>query len=255
MSIDGFDVSELRRPPRANRKAHAHPLGWLNLLLEGSLSERLGAAVRTYSAGEILVRDPASPEIRCTGCRGVRLVAIEPGRRRRRELWPIFPSGKTPARIHAEVFDGTVRRIVAEMRSDAPASGIALASAILELFAAVSRLLSQPSPRTELPEWLRGAVRLVEDRFAEPIGLTGVARAVGVHPVRLAQEFRRLRGCSMGAWIRRRRVAASVERLLSSAEPVRTIAKRAGFHDSSHLIREFRRTTGTTPGAFRRCRG
>ncbi|HWC64957.1 MAG TPA: AraC family transcriptional regulator, partial [Thermoanaerobaculia bacterium] len=250
----GFEVCELGFPLSGNPTIHVHRLGWLNLLLEGSLSERRGPATLAYSAGEILVRNPASPEIHCIGCRGARLIAIEPGRRRRRELWPIFPSEKTPARIHSEVFDGTFRRIVDELGSNAPASKIALSSSILELCAAASRLLSQPSPRCLRPEWLRGAVRLVEERFAEPIGVTGVAREVGVHPVRLAQEFKRLRGCSMGAWLRRRRIAASVERLLFSAEPVRTIAKRSGFHDSSHLIREFRRVVGTTPGAFRRGR-
>ena len=250
-SVDGFQVSEIEIAETTDREPVSR-LGWLTLVVSGSLSERIGERSQTYQAGDVVLRTRVSRASLCAESGKARVITIEPGSRRYRSLRPLLPLMGSPIRIHAEMFDGIVARIVRDLSSAAPWSETALSSSVLELFVEISRLLSRQSPRCVLPDWLRRAVRLLERHFAEPISLTDVARAVGVHPVRLAQEFRRLRGCSMGVWLRRQRISASMEQLMSSTESVRTIARRAGFHDSSHLIREFRRVTGMTPGAFRR---
>ena len=252
VAVDGFTATERRFSRSASRASHVHDVGRISLVLEGWWSERIGDAARKYAEGDIVIRPPDAPEAACGGCESARVIVVEMEPRRQRELARLLPATNAPVRIHAEVFDGIAFRVAQSLSSNAPTSRLELSSALLELVAGVSRLLSRPGTGREIPEWLRAAVRFVEHRYAEPIALRHVAREVGVSPVRLAQEFRRLRGCSMGTWLRRRRIRVSAERLLFSREPVRAIAATTGFHDASHLTREFKRAMGLTPGAFRR---
>jgi AraC-like DNA-binding protein len=253
VTVDGFTATDVRFSNGSQRAPHAHEVGQISLVLEGRWSEQVGETPRRYAAGDIVVRPSDSPDAACIGCESARLVVVEIGRKRQHELCSLFPAMDAPVRIHAEIFDGIAPRLTRALSSNEPTSRLELSSALLELVAGVSRLLlSRPAAEREIPEWLRAAVRFVEHRYDEPIALRHVAREVGVSSVRLAQAFRRLRGCSMGAWLRRRRVRVSAERLLFSKEPVRTIAATAGFHDASHLTREFKRATGMTPGEFRR---
>jgi len=255
VTVDGFTVTDRGCSPGSPRRHHVHRVGQIALVLEGWWSEPVGDTARRYAEGDIVVRGGGAIDAACIGCDSARVIAVEVGRQRRHELCGLLPAMDAPVRIHAEVFDGIASRIPRALSSKEPTSRLELSSAILELVAGISRVLSRPGTGREIPEWLRAAVRLVEQRFAEPIALRHVAREVGVSSVRLAQEFRRLRGCSMGAWLRRRRVRFSAERLLFSTDPVRTIASATGFHDASHLTREFKRATGMTPGAFRRSAG
>jgi AraC family transcriptional regulator len=75
---------------------------------------------------------------------------------------------------------------------------------------------------------------------------------VGVHPVTLARGFRRAYGCSVGAYLRRLRVARAAQRLAETDDALAEIALEAGFADQSHFSNLFRRETGVSPSAFRR---
>jgi AraC family transcriptional regulator len=63
----------------------------------------------------------------------------------------------------------------------------------------------------------------------------------------LAATFRRHYGCSLGEYLRRRRVATARELLTNPDLPLTEIAFAAGFSDQSHLTRTFKRFTGMTP--------
>ena len=103
-----------------------------------------------------------------------------------------------------------------------------------------------------LPPWLRDARDLLHERFAESLHLADVASAVGVEPDRLARHFRRVYHEPVATYIRRLRVAAATELLVSAAGPsIAAIAADVGFADQSHLTRSFVRMTGITPARYR----
>ena len=81
--------------------------------------------------------------------------------------------------------------------------------------------------------------------------LAGVARIAGVHPMYLAKLFRRRFGCSMGEYLRRRRVAWACEQLARKGGTITDIALNAGFADHAHFTRTFVRVTGCTPRWYR----
>src|SRR3546814_16535137 len=73
----------------------------------------------------------------------------------------------------------------------------------------------------------------------------------GVHPVHLAREFHRRFGCTVGHYIRQRRIEFACHRLTASRDPLSEIAVEAGFADQDHLTNTFRRLVGMPPARVR----
>jgi AraC-like DNA-binding protein len=71
------------------------------------------------------------------------------------------------------------------------------------------------------------------------------------HHVHLAREFRRHFGCTIGQFMRQRRVEFGSHRLTASTDSLAEIAFDAGFADQSHFANVFRGLVGMSPGAFR----
>ena len=99
--------------------------------------------------------------------------------------------------------------------------------------------------------WLRHAREALEAGFDQPHSLGSLARAVGVHPVYLASQFRRAYGCSAGEFVRRLRLDFARQQLAQRDAPLAGIACAAGFADQSHFTRTFKRFTGMTPSEYR----
>ncbi len=82
-----------------------------------------------------------------------------------------------------------------------------------------------------------------------PVTLAGLSGAVGASPTHLVRTFTRQFGLPPHAYVVARRVEAA-RRLLLAGLPPADVAATVGFHDQSHLTRQFRRHVGTTPGRF-----
>jgi AraC family transcriptional regulator len=98
--------------------------------------------------------------------------------------------------------------------------------------------------------WLHDARDLLHDRFNESLTLQEIAGTLDVHPVHLARQFKRRFGTSVGAYVRRLRIAF-VCRELSTTATLADLALRAGFADQGHLTRVFKQLTGCTPSQYR----
>jgi AraC family transcriptional regulator len=108
-----------------------------------------------------------------------------------------------------------------------------------------------------LPAGARGSTamdrarELIDSAAPGTASLAGIAAVLGMHPVHVAQAFRRAHGCSVGQYARRLRLDRACRRLATSRDPLTEIAIEAGFCDQSHMTREFRRALGTTPARYR----
>jgi AraC family transcriptional regulator, transcriptional activator of pobA len=92
---------------------------------------------------------------------------------------------------------------------------------------------------------------VIEQRYAEPLGTSDVAAAVGLTPGHLTTIVRRRTGRSVGDWIAERRMAAARELLTSTDLSAEQIAARVGYPDPAYFSRRFRRVHGVPPGAWR----
>ncbi|RZT88741.1 AraC family transcriptional regulator [Pseudonocardia sediminis] len=81
--------------------------------------------------------------------------------------------------------------------------------------------------------------------------LDELAAVAGMSRFRFARRFRLTTGTTPHEFVLQARVGRARVLLERSATPLFEVAARCGFADQSHLTREFRKRTGTTPGRYR----
>jgi len=103
----------------------------------------------------------------------------------------------------------------------------------------------------QTPQWLNWAREVLHERFAERLKLSDVAKSVGIHPVHLAQTFDKVFKCTIGDYVRQRRIEYACRELATSEMPIVDIALAIGFCDQSHFTRTFKRCAGVPPSHYR----
>lgn len=128
-----------------------------------------------------------------------------------------------------------------------PAVALGQFQALLGIIARSRRSGSAPGdPRVQ------AALRIISERFDEPLQTRDLAGAVGASSSRLAQLFRRHTGSTVREVVLRRRLTEAKRLLATTDLPITTALQNAGFSDVSYFNRTFRRDTGLTPRAYRR---
>ncbi len=158
-----------------------------------------------------------------------------------------------PARERS-VWADRLRQLERELRTKPPGYREAARAYLTLMLADASRMTSDRvnvGPIRERP-LLAEVFQVIEARYAEPISLATVARAVGRSPSYLTDLVRKLTGRTVLDWIVERRMADARRWLLETDEHVEIIGERLGYRDPTHFIRQFRRANGVTPAAWRR---
>ncbi len=96
------------------------------------------------------------------------------------------------------------------------------------------------------------AVRFIRETACDGIAVTDVLKEVAISRSALERRMRAALGRSPNEEITRVRVERAKELLISTDQPLTTIARRTGFQTPQYLVQVFRRQVGMTPGMFRR---
>lgn len=91
----------------------------------------------------------------------------------------------------------------------------------------------------------------VHRHLAASLTLDELAGVAGMSRFRFARRFRSSTGTTPHEYVLRARVGRACVLLERTGTPLYEVAARCGFADQSHLTREFRKRTGTTPGRYR----
>jgi AraC family transcriptional regulator len=249
--VAGFSFMEGRHEEGSSLPWHWHDTPTICYVLEGAFTE--------ISDSGPLLCTPATVKFMPAGqrhcdrfdrgrARGL-MIEIEPGK-----MSALEPHASVLER-QAAFQGGRVAEIVAGVHSELEqrdlVAPLAIEGLMLELIAVASRLEDE-APRGRPPLWLERARSIIEEGLADHPSLSQIALAVGVHPVTLARTFRRVFGCTVGQYVRHRRIEAAMGDLRDSVTPLAEIALANGFADQSHFSNLFRRHTGVTPSEFRR---
>lgn len=103
----------------------------------------------------------------------------------------------------------------------------------------------------------RGDIRLgvviamMTRRLGKTVTNAEMAQAAGMSPRAFERSFLREYSLPPQQYLKRLRIQTACRLLVDTRESISAIAQRCGFADQSHLTREFRRVTKTTPGAYR----
>lgn len=101
-------------------------------------------------------------------------------------------------------------------------------------------------------EHITRGVDYIEARLDQEIPLEDVARAAGISQWHFQRIFKALTGETLKAYIRSRRLAGSLERLLTTKLRILDIALTAGFESQEAFARAFKQAFSLTPQQYRR---
>lgn len=229
---------------------HSHENAYFVFTLNGGQEESFGAQERTYHPSTMAFHPAGEAHSERVGAKGMRCLHVE-----FRPEW-MKRHAEVSRHLHgaSHFQDGNlswlaqrVHREFCEMDDVAPA---AIEGLVLEILANASRLRRRGSP-TQHTRWLSQAREFIQGRFAEPLSLSDVAGAVGIHPVSLARAFRIQYRCSVGEFIRRLRIESACQAILTGDRSLAEVGLAVGFADQAHFSRTFKRITGQTPSLFR----
>jgi AraC family transcriptional regulator len=248
--IDGFTFTEGRHAAGSRLPWHSHAGPTLCFVYAGAFTESFAGATFECTPGTLKITPAGEPHTNRFGREETRGLLVEADVARVERLGE--PAGVLTERLNlgAEWLAILSWRIADELRRHDAAAPLAIEGLLLEILAGAAR---ERDLRLTggVPHWLTDARDYLHDP-GEARSLSEVAAAVGVHPATLARGFRKVYGCSVGAYLRRLRVARAARQLADTDAPLAEIALSAGFSDQSHFSNVFRRETGLSPSAFRR---
>lgn len=96
------------------------------------------------------------------------------------------------------------------------------------------------------------AVRAFVDRKPGRTDVQTLAAAFGMSRSNFSHRFRAVTGLTPASYLRELRLGRARDLLLGGDEPVKAVARRSGFADSTHLTKAFHARFGFTPSAMRR---
>jgi len=105
--------------------------------------------------------------------------------------------------------------------------------------------------RTEA-RMMDSAIRWLEQHFAENIRLSRLVTYMGYSRAQFFVLFKQHTGLTPSAWLTRYRIRQARQLLTRTDKPIREIARACGFATTQYFSSVFRRTTGTSPFAWRR---
>ena len=251
VSVEGFTLREGLHPAGSTLVWHRHAGATICFVYSGGFAERYADVTLDCRPGTLKITPAEEAHSNRFGREETRGLLIEAD-----------PAGLGRLGPHSRVLEQRASfrdahlsllgcRLLAELRAGDSAAPLAIEGLVLEVLAGAARASQLRLHGTMPPRWVTEARDLLHDPGR--VGSLGeLAEAVGVHPVTLARGFRRAYGCSVGAYLRRLRVARAAQRLAETDNPLAGIALEAGFADQSHFSNLFRRETGVSPSAFRR---
>ena len=94
----------------------------------------------------------------------------------------------------------------------------------------------------------------VEANLCRRIPIRDLARLLDLSPSHFCRAFKSTIGVSPRDYVLRRRIDVAQGLMLTTSEPLSSIAVRCGMCDQQHFTRSFHRIVGETPHAWRRTR-
>jgi AraC family transcriptional regulator len=244
---------ELYRPRSDDRlHLHAHPNDCINLVLDGSLHERVEDVLHTVPSGSLSVLPRATHHAVHVAGRNAQVLHLE--------FEPAF-MGRFPTLDRSRFkfvswLDANTRGLAQRanatlLHPDAHSSQMLEALCIEAMVLAVRRA-AQDVRDAGIPEGLAMLVSRMRADPGQAHQLSTAAAEIGISPAALSRQFRRHFGMRLQDYLLSQRVDAACRQLSETQQSLAQIATNLGFADQSHFCRSFQRVLGLAPSAYRR---
>ncbi len=245
-----FRITEVEFGAHDRIPPHHHDRPNIGVMLGGSFDLAFDRRGFACGQGTVFLEPAGDTHCNCMGCRGARVLAVQPAAALLAGGLDLSAFTRPTAR-HDPQAAHLGGRIARECRSGDRYARLMIEGLALELLAVAERHRDREAVRVP-PAWLaRIEARLCEETVL-PARLTDLASEAGVHPAHLARAFRARHGRSLGRFLLERRLEWAARELQFTRRPLAVLALDAGFADQSHFTRRFREYCGLTPAAYRR---
>jgi AraC family transcriptional regulator len=220
-------VTVVRYAPFQEIRAHAHGEDGLTIVLQGTFLEEAQRGTMLAGAGSVATRPYGLRHTNRFGAEGAVILAVIPDRDR---------------------FGDAIREWTWSQIPTAFRAGLRLIGRDGD---ALPELLASLGPRERLDGVIVARVRRLLDDPEQRASVTALARAMDVHPVHLARQFRQAYGVSLREYRTIQLVKRATAAVLATRAPLSRIAHDCGFADHSHMCRAFRGVAGWSPSRLR----
>jgi AraC-like DNA-binding protein len=98
---------------------------------------------------------------------------------------------------------------------------------------------------------LAAALVYIDDHLDQPLRVRELAARAGLSPFQFDQRIRALFGLSAGQYLSRLRIGRACDRLKYTDAPLSELALECGYADQAAFTRQFHKSVGLTPSAYR----
>jgi AraC family transcriptional regulator len=110
-----------------------------------------------------------------------------------------------------------------------------------------------PDHRGRFLAWqARKVHHYIDEHISDSLSVADLAALLELSKAHFSRSFKQAFGESPYAFVIRRRLELAIQYMLETDLPLSDIALRCGFVDQPHLCKNFRRSMGHTPAAWRR---
>jgi AraC-like DNA-binding protein len=124
-------------------------------------------------------------------------------------------------------------------------------SGVIRGLAGISRDAPALSGSAPVSAALSATLAYIDDHLDEPTRIPELAARAGLSPFQFDQRIRALSGLSAGQYLSRLRIDRACDRLRHSDAPLSELALECGYADQAAFTRQFHKTVGLAPGAYR----
>ncbi len=116
----------------------------------------------------------------------------------------------------------------------------------------ISRDLINPTAVQSDTAALSQVLDHIRDNLDAPLHLADLAARAGLTVYQFDSRIRALFGLSAGQYVTRARIELACNRLRRTTDPIARVAQDCGYADQAAFTRQFRKSVGLTPLAYRR---
>ena len=125
------------------------------------------------------------------------------------------------------------------------------AAGVIRVLAGISRDAPALSGSAPVSAALSATLAYIDDHLDEPLRIPDLAARAGLSPFQFDQRIRTIFGFSAGQYLSRLRIDRACDRLRHSDALLSELALECGYADQAAFTRQFHKTVGLTPGAYR----
>lgn len=252
-------------------REHWHYFSELLMAEEGTLLVQQGDTLHRVTPGEILFVNPQNHHsIDSLNGEHVRYLVIKLDLNQLSEIPSYAPDLRTmmleaerlriPMHLSAKDVSGyhmdfMVRQCVQECTEQQYAYDLKVRALLYLIATALVRILIRDGfsaePGTTKADPLYSITHYVDQHIRENLKVEELARYCGLSYPWFARRFREMYGIGCKEYIEKVRISKVEHYLLFTDYDLRYISRETGYADCSHMIKDFRRLMGTTPGQFR----